>query len=83
MKVKELLEKIVEADSEISYIEIIKGNEHHTFSLGVFEDECPEYLSNTVKKFNIRTYEEYSDDFDVPPYVKCSFKVVVVEVEGK
>lgn len=82
MLVKELLKKTIEAGQEFSYVEIIKGHEHHIISLKNFK-KYPEHLCKEVKKFNFKTYEEYSDDFDVPPYVKCSFKVVVVEVEGK
>ena len=80
MLVRELLEKVVKEDSELSHVEIIKGNEHHIIPLKDFE-EYPEYLCKEVKKFNFKTYEEYSNDIDVPPYVKYSFKVIEIEVE--
>ena len=80
MLVKELLEKLDCVASETDYVEIIKGNEHHIIPLKDFE-EYPEYLCKEVKKFNVRTYEEYSDDFDVPPYVKCTYKFIEIEVE--
>ena len=80
MKILELLEKIVKTGSELNYVEIIKGNEHHIIPLKDFE-EYPEYLGKEVKKFDFKTYEEYSDDIDVPPYVKYSCKVIEVEVE--
>ena len=75
MSVRELLEKVVKEDSELSHVEIIRGNERHTFSLQTFADKYPEYLNNTVKKFNFRTYEGYIDD------VKYSCKVIEIEVE--
>lgn len=80
MVVRELLEKLDCVDSETDYVEIIKGNEHHIIPLKDFE-EYPEYLCKEVKKFNFKTYEEYSNDIDVPPYVKYSFKVIEIEVE--
>lgn len=81
MKILELLEKIVKTGSELNYIEIIKGHEHHIMSLKSLVDDYPEYLGKEVKKFDFKTYEEYSDDIDVPPYVKYSCKVIEVEVE--
>ena len=47
MLVRELLEKVVKEDSELSHVEIIRGNERHTFSLQTFADKYPEYLNNT------------------------------------
>lgn len=83
MTIRDLVENVIKTDSKIDGIEIIKGRTHHIFTLKVFMDYyCyPEYLNNRVKKFNVRTYEEYSDDFDVPPYVKCTYKFIEIEVE--
>ena len=83
MTIRNLVENVIKTDSKIDGIEIIKGNTHHIFTLKVFMDYyCyQEYLNNKVKKFNVRTYEEYSDDFDVPPCVKCIYKFIEIEVE--
>lgn len=75
MLVKELLEKLDHAASEVDYIDFYYNGKEELFQLGPFKDEnldmMKKYLDNEVIKFSFQTmcieYIEYLEDGMLPP----------------
>lgn len=75
MLVRELLEKLDHAASEVDYIDFYCDGKEELFQLGPFKDEnldmMKKYLDNEVIKFSFQTmcieYIEYLEDGMLPP----------------
>lgn len=83
MLVRELLEKLDHAESEVDYIDFYCGYKEELFQLGPFKGEnldiMKKYLNNEVIKFSFQTMcvEKYPEDKMSPPMVN----VLWIEVE--
>lgn len=75
MLVKELLEKLNHAESEVNYIDFYHDYKEDLFQLGPFKDEnldmMKKYLDKEVDKFSFQSmcieYIEYLEDGMLPP----------------
>ena len=77
MLVRELLEKLDHAESEVDYIDFYCGYKEELFCLSPFKNEnlnmMKKFLDNEVNNFSFRTMcvEKYPKDIMSPPMVNA------------